>query len=137
MNGCQRGIYASIVAALLVATTPAHAEVAPFYSRNLNPFIHIFGLPATEGATLAPAGRVDTKLVLDFVNNSTQKTNGTEQVVKDGDLVYAAGFTHLIPHAAAHEVIRQTPKTIHGRFHKITGRSADRNYRRNYYRRYY
>jgi glutaconate CoA-transferase subunit A len=28
-------------------------------------------------------------------------------LVKDGDLVYAAGFTHLIPFAAGHEIIRQ------------------------------
>lgn len=27
--------------------------------------------------------------------------------IHDGDLVYAAGFTHLIPFAAAHEIIRQ------------------------------
>jgi glutaconate CoA-transferase subunit A len=27
--------------------------------------------------------------------------------VQDGDLVYAAGFTHLIPFAAGHEIIRQ------------------------------
>ena len=27
--------------------------------------------------------------------------------VKDGDIVYAAGFTHLIPFAAGHEIIRQ------------------------------
>lgn len=27
--------------------------------------------------------------------------------VKDGDLVYAAGFTHLIPFAAGHEIMRQ------------------------------
>ena len=27
--------------------------------------------------------------------------------VKDGDLLYAAGFTHLIPFAAGHEIIRQ------------------------------
>jgi len=29
------------------------------------------------------------------------------QNVRDGDLVYAAGFTHLIPFAAGHEIIRQ------------------------------
>lgn len=29
-----------------------------------------------------------------------------EQFVKDGDSVYAAGFTHLIPFAAGHEIIR-------------------------------
>ena len=29
------------------------------------------------------------------------------QFVRDGDTVYAAGFTHLIPFAAGHEIIRQ------------------------------
>ncbi len=32
--------------------------------------------------------------------------------VKDGDLVYAAGFTHLIPFAAGHEIIRQGRKDL-------------------------
>ena len=32
--------------------------------------------------------------------------------VKDGDCVYAAGFTHLIPFAAGHEIIRQGRKDL-------------------------
>lgn len=32
--------------------------------------------------------------------------------VHDGDLVYASGFTHLIPFAAAHEIIRQGRKDL-------------------------
>lgn len=32
--------------------------------------------------------------------------------VKDGDSVYAAGFTHLIPFAAGHEIIRQGKKDL-------------------------
>jgi glutaconate CoA-transferase subunit A len=32
--------------------------------------------------------------------------------VRDGDLVYAAGFTHLIPFAAGHEIIRQRRKDL-------------------------
>ena len=32
--------------------------------------------------------------------------------VKDGDLIYAAGFTHLIPFAAGHEIIRQGLKDL-------------------------
>jgi glutaconate CoA-transferase subunit A len=32
--------------------------------------------------------------------------------VKDGDIVYAAGFTHLIPFAAGHEIIRQGKKEL-------------------------
>jgi glutaconate CoA-transferase subunit A len=34
------------------------------------------------------------------------------QYVHDGDLVYAAGFTHLIPFAAGHEIIRQGRKNL-------------------------
>ena len=32
--------------------------------------------------------------------------------VHDGDLLYAAGFTHLIPFAAGHEIIRQKKKDL-------------------------
>jgi glutaconate CoA-transferase subunit A len=32
--------------------------------------------------------------------------------VKDGDTIYAAGFTHLIPFAAGHEIIRQGRKNL-------------------------
>jgi glutaconate CoA-transferase subunit A len=32
--------------------------------------------------------------------------------VNDGDIVYAAGFTHLIPFAAGHEMIRQAKKDL-------------------------
>src|SRR5512140_1171424 len=34
------------------------------------------------------------------------------QHVNDGDSVYAAGFTHLIPFAAGHEIIRQGKKNL-------------------------
>ncbi len=34
------------------------------------------------------------------------------QFVKDGDCVYAAGFTHLIPFAAGHEIIRQGRRNL-------------------------
>jgi len=35
-----------------------------------------------------------------------------EEVVHDGDMVAMEGFTHLIPHAAGHEVIRQRRKRL-------------------------
>ena len=35
-----------------------------------------------------------------------------EKFVNDGDTVYAAGFTHLIPFAAGHEIIRQGKKDL-------------------------
>lgn len=33
-------------------------------------------------------------------------------LVRDGDCIYAAGFTHLIPFAAAHEIIRQRKRDL-------------------------
>src|ERR1700694_1786246 len=35
-----------------------------------------------------------------------------ESVVRDGDAVAMEGFTHLIPHAAGHEIIRQGRKRL-------------------------
>src|SRR6266516_720771 len=35
-----------------------------------------------------------------------------EQLVHDGDLVALEGFTHLIPHAAGHELIRQERRAL-------------------------
>ena len=34
------------------------------------------------------------------------------QHIQDGDVIYAAGFTHLIPFAAGHEIIRQGKKDL-------------------------
>ena len=34
------------------------------------------------------------------------------QYVRDGDTLYAAGFTHLIPFAAGHEIIRQHKRSL-------------------------
>jgi len=42
----------------------------------------------------------------------TSLSSAIAQHVHDGDLVYAAGFTHLIPFAAAHEIIRQGRRNL-------------------------
>ncbi len=42
----------------------------------------------------------------------TPLSEAIAQHVHDGDLVYAAGFTHLIPFAAAHEIIRQGKRDL-------------------------
>ena len=39
-------------------------------------------------------------------------SDAIRQNVKSGDSVYAAGFTHLIPFAAGHEIIRQGIKDL-------------------------
>ena len=45
----------------------------------------------------------------------TSLSEAIHKYVNDGDTIYAAGFTHLIPFAAGHEIIRQgsdvTPHT--------------------------
>jgi glutaconate CoA-transferase, subunit A len=42
----------------------------------------------------------------------TTLNKAVSEFVKDGDVVYAAGFTHLIPFAAGHEIIRQKKKDL-------------------------
>jgi glutaconate CoA-transferase subunit A len=42
----------------------------------------------------------------------TSLSQAIAQHVHDGDAVYAAGFTHLIPFAAGHEIIRQGKKNL-------------------------
>lgn len=39
-------------------------------------------------------------------------TDAIAQFVHDGDCLYAAGFTHLIPFAAGHEIIRQERRNL-------------------------
>lgn len=39
-------------------------------------------------------------------------SDAISRFMRDGDLVYAAGFTHLIPFAAGHEIIRQSLKDL-------------------------
>lgn len=41
------------------------------------------------------------------MNKLTPLSEAVRGLVHDGDIVYAAGFTHLIPFAAGHEIIRQ------------------------------
>ena len=39
-------------------------------------------------------------------------SEAVSKYVSDGDIIYAAGFTHLIPFAAGHEIIRQAKKNL-------------------------
>lgn len=41
-----------------------------------------------------------------------QLSEAVSQFIHDGDTIYAAGFTHLIPFAAGHEIIRQGRKNL-------------------------
>lgn len=45
-------------------------------------------------------------------NKLISLSDAISNYVNDGDIVYAAGFTHLIPFAAGHEIIRQNRKDL-------------------------
>lgn len=59
--------------------------VQPFYSRNMNPFVQMYGLPAAEGAALASKGNLNTRLVLDVANNYTSDAASGENIVIQGE----------------------------------------------------
>lgn len=46
------------------------------------------------------------------MNKLVSLNEAISKFVNDGDVVYAAGFTHLIPFAAGHEIIRQGKKNL-------------------------
>ncbi|OGO40742.1 MAG: 3-oxoadipate--succinyl-CoA transferase subunit A [Chloroflexi bacterium RBG_16_58_14] len=46
------------------------------------------------------------------MNKLVSLSEAIRENVQDGDLLYAAGFTHLIPFAAGHEIIRQRRRDL-------------------------
>jgi len=46
------------------------------------------------------------------MSKQTTLQDAIRDLVHDGDCVYAAGFTHLIPFAAGHEIIRQSKRDL-------------------------
>lgn len=50
--------------------------------------------------------------VIGNMNKLVSLSEAISNHVHDGDIVYAAGFTHLIPFAAGHEIIRQGRKDL-------------------------
>jgi hypothetical protein len=69
----------------LAQSASAAELVQPFYSRNLNPFVQIYGLPAGEGPTLAEKGELEARLVLDVANNYTASADQGETIIIRGE----------------------------------------------------
>ncbi|MGW8367438.1 MAG: DUF3187 family protein [Gammaproteobacteria bacterium] len=84
----------TIIALTLVwISAPASAaDVDVFALRNLNPFLHVYGLPSVQPATLAEAGDSDYAVTFTVVNNSEIRDTDTESIVLDGE-TYLADFT--------------------------------------------
>jgi len=50
--------------------------------------------------------------IVAMINKLTDLSKAIQKYVHEGDLLYASGFTHLIPFAAGHEIIRQGIKNL-------------------------
>jgi hypothetical protein len=74
-----------LLAILIALPAAAEEPVQPFYSRNQNPFVQIYGLPAPEGAILVPTHSLDARLVLDIANNFASSSTSSESVTIDGE----------------------------------------------------
>lgn len=88
----------------------------PFYSRNLNPFVQIFGLPATEGALLTQEGRVGARMTLDVANNYTHDVAQGENIEIRGE-TYRSVLAIRYGLGKKLEVGIDLPYLSHGRGH--------------------
>jgi hypothetical protein len=82
---------ALVVAALLGATCGAasagEAAVgpAPFATRDLDPFILVYGLPPPDAVELTPPGQVGVRAVLDVANSFRLANGAEESITLDGE----------------------------------------------------
>jgi hypothetical protein len=79
------GILAICFASKPLLAASELALVQPYYSRNLNPFVQIYGLPAAEGAALVPKDSLEARLVLDVANNFTESVTAGEGIAIRGE----------------------------------------------------
>ena len=79
-----------------ICSFSAHAlEITPFYTRNQNPLVQIYGLPAPDHAVLLPQGKIGSLLVVDVANNFGIDENSREKIVLDGESYRATiGFRY-------------------------------------------
>lgn len=79
-----------IALTLLSSSVPIPAAgVDVFELRNQHPFLHIYGLPPFQQATLLERGKSDYTVALSIVNNAEIKDAETESIVLDGETYFA------------------------------------------------
>jgi len=112
------GVFAgmSLICFGLVPIAAAGDLGQPFYSRNLNPFVQIFGLPAVEGAKLTPEGRTEARLVFDVANNFTSDIVQGEHIEIKGE-TYRSVVALRYGLGKNLEVGIDLPHVYHGRGH--------------------
>ena len=70
---------------LLGSVSIPAAGVDVFELRNQHPFLHIYGLPPVQQATLLERGKSDYAVALSIVNNAETRDTDTESIVLDGE----------------------------------------------------
>lgn len=73
------------------ADEPAGQMVQPFYSRNQNPFVQIFGLPALEIGSITPPKELTGRFVCSAANNFSLSAHANERIVLDGETYKVTG----------------------------------------------
>ena len=68
-----------------ISSVSAHQASSPFSIRNLNPFIQIYGIPATEPAELKTDQTWASALALDIANSSILTSEANESIILDGE----------------------------------------------------
>lgn len=61
-------------------------DTTPYYIRNQNPFVRIFGIPAAESGSVAPAQSFMVGLVGDATNNFTSGYIANEEIFLDSEI---------------------------------------------------
>jgi len=94
VNMKRSSIHFVVLAMILIITGRAHAaEMEPFYSRNQNPFVQIYGLPVAEPGFISPAGKLRAVVFADVSNSFSGGTILPEQARIDGE---TSRFTTLL-----------------------------------------
>ncbi len=85
--------------ALLTTAANGSNNATPFSTKNLNPFILVYGLPATEPAELKTQDQHASAISLDVINNSVLVKQNNESISLDGETyrltyIYRRGLSH-------------------------------------------
>jgi hypothetical protein len=87
---------------ILIITGRVHAaEMEPFYSRNQNPFVQIYGLPVVEPGFITPHGQLRITAFADVSNNFSGTNTPTESIWLDGE---TSRFTALLRYGLSEDL---------------------------------
>ena len=74
---------------LLISLPGWGGDVDSFALRNHHPFLHIYGLPPLQGATLVERGNTDFGFAFTIVNNAEIRDTDAESIRLDGETYFA------------------------------------------------